>query len=53
MTANKSCILKRRLIAAKKSNKPIPAWKRMLPGNTQLYNTKRRHWRRTKLNYHE
>lgn len=53
MTANKSGLLKRRLIAASKANKPVPAWVRMLPGNKQHYNMKRRHWRRTKLKYHE
>lgn len=53
MTANKGALLKRRLIAAKKSNRPVPTWKRLLPGNTQHYNAKRRHWRRTKMKCHE
>ncbi|KAI5186842.1 large subunit ribosomal protein L39e [Nematocida homosporus] len=53
MTANKGGLLKRRLIRANRSNKPVPAWKRVLPGNTQHYNAKRRHYRRTKLKYHE
>ncbi|OAG31428.1 large subunit ribosomal protein L39e [Nematocida displodere] len=53
MTANKGGLLKRRLIRANRSNKAVPTSKRLIPGNTQHYNAKRRHWRRTKLKYHE
>ncbi|XP_022370581.1 60S ribosomal protein L39-like [Enhydra lutris kenyoni] len=30
-------------------NRPIPQWFRMKTGNKIRYNSKRRHWRRTKL----
>jgi len=53
MTANKGELLKRRLIRACRKNKPIPTWKRMLPETEQQYNKIRRHWRKTKLKYHE
>ncbi|EIJ87634.1 large subunit ribosomal protein L39e [Nematocida parisii] len=53
MTANKGALLKRRLIRANRVNKQVPAWKRLIPGNKQHYNTKRRHFLRTKLKYHE
>lgn len=53
MTANKGALLKRRLIKANRVNKPVPAWKRLIPGNKQHYNAKRRHFLRTKLKYHE
>ncbi|KAI5173216.1 large subunit ribosomal protein L39e [Nematocida sp. LUAm3] len=53
MTGNKGELLKRRLIRANKSNKAIPAWKRLIPGQKQHYNAKKRHFRRTKLKYHE
>eukprot|EP00997_Jenningsia_sp_PLL12_P000421 NODE_10629_length_329_cov_20.982143_g9717_i0.p3 GENE.NODE_10629_length_329_cov_20.982143_g9717_i0~~NODE_10629_length_329_cov_20.982143_g9717_i0.p3 ORF type:complete len:52 (-),score=20.30 NODE_10629_length_329_cov_20.982143_g9717_i0:91-246(-) len=43
--------LKMKLKYAKKmnQNRQLPYWKRMMTDNTQRYNAKRRHWRRTKL----
>eukprot|EP01010_Urceolus_cornutus_P002589 NODE_3326_length_383_cov_278.949102_g2664_i0.p1 GENE.NODE_3326_length_383_cov_278.949102_g2664_i0~~NODE_3326_length_383_cov_278.949102_g2664_i0.p1 ORF type:complete len:50 (+),score=4.31 NODE_3326_length_383_cov_278.949102_g2664_i0:48-197(+) len=32
-----------------RSNRPIPYWVRLQYKSKQRYNTKRRHWRRTKL----
>ncbi|EFB25950.1 hypothetical protein PANDA_021515, partial [Ailuropoda melanoleuca] len=32
-----------------KQNRPIPQWIWMKTGNKIRYNSKRRHWRRTKL----
>lgn len=32
-------------------NKPVPYWIRLRTGNRIRWNEKRRHWRRTKLNY--
>ena len=36
-------------ILAKKQNRNIPQWFRMKTNNTIRYNSKRRHWRRTKI----
>nr|XP_051690646.1 60S ribosomal protein L39-like [Oryctolagus cuniculus] len=50
MSSPKSFRIKRFL--AKKTNKktrPIPQWIWMKTGNKIRYNSKRRHWRRTKL----
>ena len=33
----------------KKQNRNIPQWFRMKTNNTIRYNSKRRHWRRTKI----
>lgn len=32
-----------------KQNVPLPQWVRLKTDNTVRYNSKRRHWRRTKL----
>ncbi|CAM0136379.1 unnamed protein product [Umbelopsis sp. WA50703] len=48
--SNKSFKTKRILGKAQKQNRPIPQWIRMRTGNTINWNSKRRHWRRTKLN---
>ncbi|XP_038187300.2 60S ribosomal protein L39-like [Arvicola amphibius] len=34
---------------AKRANHPVPQWIRMKTGNKIRFNSKRRHWRRTKL----
>uniref|UniRef100_A0A8C0DKS5 Large ribosomal subunit protein eL39 n=1 Tax=Balaenoptera musculus TaxID=9771 RepID=A0A8C0DKS5_BALMU len=41
--------IKRFLAKKQKQNRPIPQWIRMKTGNKIRYNSKRRHWRRTKL----
>ncbi|XP_057556230.1 60S ribosomal protein L39-like [Hippopotamus amphibius kiboko] len=41
--------IKRFLAKKRKQNRPIPQWIRMETGNKIRYNSKRRHWRRTKL----
>ncbi|XP_065492960.1 large ribosomal subunit protein eL39-like [Caloenas nicobarica] len=41
--------LTRFLAKKQKQNRPIPQWIRMKTGNKIRYNSKRRHWRRTKL----
>ncbi|CAK82400.1 unnamed protein product (macronuclear) [Paramecium tetraurelia] len=48
--AHKSLRMKKRLIKANKQNRPLPNWFRYRTDNTIRYNSKRRHWRRTKLN---
>ncbi|CAD8118420.1 unnamed protein product [Paramecium sonneborni] len=50
MGAHKSLRMKKRLIKANKQNRPLPNWFRYRTDNTIRYNSKRRHWRRTKLN---
>ncbi|XP_011385191.1 60S ribosomal protein L39-like, partial [Pteropus vampyrus] len=37
------------LAKKQKQNRPIPQWIQMKTGNKIRYNSKRRHWRRTKL----
>ncbi|KAL8568176.1 60S ribosomal protein L39 [Nucella lapillus] len=49
MGAHKSLRIKIKLARKIKQNRPIPQWVRMKTGNTIRYNSKRRHWRRTKL----
>ncbi|ELU13653.1 hypothetical protein CAPTEDRAFT_169125 [Capitella teleta] len=59
MAAHKSFRIKKKLAKKQKQNRPIPQWVRMQTGNTirqvqifcgqDLYNAKRRHWKRTKL----
>jgi large subunit ribosomal protein L39e len=49
MSALKTTRVKRILAKKGKQNRPIPQWIRMKAGNTIRYNSKRRHWRRTKL----
>uniref|UniRef100_A0A0N5AIK5 Large ribosomal subunit protein eL39 n=1 Tax=Syphacia muris TaxID=451379 RepID=A0A0N5AIK5_9BILA len=49
MAAHKTFIIKRKLAKKNKQNRPMPQWAKMLTGNKIRYNSKRRHWRRTKL----
>ncbi|CAI4225430.1 unnamed protein product [Auanema sp. JU1783] len=49
MAALKKFFIKRKLAKKQKQNRPMPQWVRMKTGNTIKYNSKRRHWRRTKL----
>ena len=49
MSAHKTVRIKRKLARKLKQNRPVPQWVRMKTGSTIRYNTKRRHWRRTKL----
>ncbi|XP_046394454.1 60S ribosomal protein L39 [Ischnura elegans] len=49
MSAHKTFKIKQKLAKKLKQNRPIPQWIRMRTGNTIRYNSKRRHWRRTKL----
>ncbi|KJE90341.1 60S ribosomal protein [Capsaspora owczarzaki ATCC 30864] len=51
MPSQKSFIIKRKLGKKIKQNRPIPNWFRLRTDNTIRYNAKRRHWRRTKLNF--
>lgn len=49
MPANKTMKVKKTLAKKLKQNRPIPQWIRMRTGNKIRYNSKRRHWRRTKI----
>ncbi|KAF3986740.1 hypothetical protein FT663_04314 [Candidozyma haemuli var. vulneris] len=49
--ANKSFHIKQKLGKASKQNRPLPQWLRLKTNNTIRYNAKRRHWRRSKLNF--
>uniref|UniRef100_A0A8C0TEX8 Ribosomal protein L39 n=6 Tax=Laurasiatheria TaxID=314145 RepID=A0A8C0TEX8_CANLF len=49
MSSHKTFRIKRFLAKKQKQNCPIPQWIRMKTGNKIRYNSKRRHWRRTKL----
>eukprot|EP00567_Pseudictyota_dubia_P006021 CAMPEP_0197453592 /NCGR_PEP_ID=MMETSP1175-20131217/35362_1 /TAXON_ID=1003142 /ORGANISM="Triceratium dubium, Strain CCMP147" /LENGTH=51 /DNA_ID=CAMNT_0042986931 /DNA_START=34 /DNA_END=189 /DNA_ORIENTATION=+ len=49
MPSHKSTRTKTTLAKKAKQNRPIPPWIRMRTDNTIRYNSKRRHWRRTKL----
>ncbi|KAK6473692.1 60S ribosomal protein L39 [Huso huso] len=49
MSSHKTFKIKRFLAKKQKQNRPIPQWIRMKTGNKIRYNSKRRHWRRTKL----
>ncbi|XP_072804755.1 large ribosomal subunit protein eL39-like [Vicugna pacos] len=48
MSSHKTFRIKRFLAKKQKQNRPIPQWIRMKTGNKIRYNSKRRHWRRTK-----
>ncbi|KAM9248184.1 large ribosomal subunit protein eL39-like [Dugong dugon] len=37
------------LVRKQKQNRPIPQWIRIVTGHKIGYNSKRRHWRKTKL----
>ncbi len=47
--SHKSLLIKKKLGKAIKQNRPLPQWIRLRTDNTIRYNSKRRHWRRTKL----
>uniref|UniRef100_A0A2R9A1G6 Ribosomal protein L39 n=1 Tax=Pan paniscus TaxID=9597 RepID=A0A2R9A1G6_PANPA len=49
MSSHKTFRSKRFLAKKIKQNRPIPPWIRMKTGNKIRHNSKRRHWRRTKL----
>ncbi|XP_016068739.1 PREDICTED: 60S ribosomal protein L39-like [Miniopterus natalensis] len=49
MTSHKTFMIKRFLAKKQKQNWPTPQWIWMKTGNKIKYNSKRRHWRRTKL----
>nr|XP_035144830.1 60S ribosomal protein L39-like [Callithrix jacchus] len=51
MSSHKTFRIKRFLSKKQKQNHPIPQCIRMTTGNKIRYNSKRRHWRRTKLVY--
>ncbi|KAK9383189.1 60S ribosomal protein eL39 [Kockiozyma suomiensis] len=50
MPSNKSFRTKVKLAKAHNQNGRVPQWFRLKTNNTIRYNTKRRQWRRTKLN---
>ncbi|XP_053445289.1 uncharacterized protein LOC128584268 [Nycticebus coucang] len=47
--SHKTFRIKQFLAKKQKQNHPIPQWIRMKTGNKIRYNSKRRHWSRTKL----
>uniref|UniRef100_A0A2I3SRM7 60S ribosomal protein L39 n=1 Tax=Pan troglodytes TaxID=9598 RepID=A0A2I3SRM7_PANTR len=49
MSSHKTFRIKHFLAKKQKQNRPIPQWIRKKTGNKIRYNSKRRHWRRTKL----
>ncbi|XP_037863993.2 large ribosomal subunit protein eL39-like [Chlorocebus sabaeus] len=49
MSSHKTFRIKQFLAKKQKQNHPIPQWIWMKTGNKIRYNSKRRHWRRTKL----
>uniref|UniRef100_A0A2K5BZV2 Ribosomal protein L39 n=1 Tax=Aotus nancymaae TaxID=37293 RepID=A0A2K5BZV2_AOTNA len=49
MSSHKTFRIKRLLTKKQKQNGPIPQWIQMKTGNKIRRNSKRRHWRRTKL----
>lgn len=50
MSAIKTFEKKMRLAKKMKQNRPMPNWARLTKGKKAAYgNTKRRHWRKTKL----
>ncbi|XP_058919085.1 large ribosomal subunit protein eL39-like [Kogia breviceps] len=49
MSSHNTFRTKQFLAKKQKQNCPIPPWIQMKTGNTIRYNSKRRHWRRTKL----
>ncbi|XP_074257442.1 large ribosomal subunit protein eL39-like [Saimiri boliviensis] len=53
MSSHKTFRIKRFLAKKQKQNHPIPQWIRMKTGNKIRYNSKRRHWRRTRLGLSE
>ncbi|ODV90384.1 hypothetical protein CANCADRAFT_106055 [Tortispora caseinolytica NRRL Y-17796] len=51
MPSLKTFRIKQKLAKKQKQNRPIPHWFRLKTNTTIRYNAKRRHWRRTKLNF--
>ncbi|XP_060030134.1 large ribosomal subunit protein eL39-like [Erinaceus europaeus] len=49
MSSHKTFRIERFLAKKQKQNRPVPQWIWMKTGNKIRYNSKRRHWRRTKL----
>ncbi|KAF4124150.1 large subunit ribosomal protein L39e [Geosmithia morbida] len=58
MPSHKTFRTKQKLAKAQKQNRPVPQWIRLRTGNTirsvpfpflQIYNAKRRHWRKTRI----
>uniref|UniRef100_A0A8C8UKN2 Large ribosomal subunit protein eL39 n=1 Tax=Peromyscus maniculatus bairdii TaxID=230844 RepID=A0A8C8UKN2_PERMB len=49
MSSHKTFRIKQFLASKQKQNRPIPQCIQMKTGNKIRYNSKRRHWRRTKL----
>ncbi|XP_069895128.1 large ribosomal subunit protein eL39-like [Dipodomys merriami] len=49
MSTHKTFRIKQFLAKKLKQNRSIPQWTRMKTGNKIKYNSKRKHWRRTKL----
>ena len=47
----KPLAVKKKYAKKMNQNKPVPYWIRLRTGNRIKWNEKRRHWRRTKLNY--
>nr|XP_054541354.1 60S ribosomal protein L39-like [Pan troglodytes] len=48
-SSHKTFRIKRFMAKKQKQNRSIPQWIQMKTGNKIRYNSKRRHWRRTKL----
>ncbi|XP_041589073.1 60S ribosomal protein L39-like [Vulpes lagopus] len=49
MSSHKTFRIKQFMAKKQKQNRPIPQQIQMKTGNEFRYNSKRRHWRRTKL----
>uniref|UniRef100_A0A8D2FQB7 Large ribosomal subunit protein eL39 n=1 Tax=Theropithecus gelada TaxID=9565 RepID=A0A8D2FQB7_THEGE len=49
MSSHETFRIKQFLAKKQKQNRPIPQWIQMKTGNKVRYDSKRRHWRRTKL----
>lgn len=51
MPSHKALKIKVKLARKSKQNRPVPYWFRLKTDSKIRYNAKRRHWRRTKLNF--
>lgn len=49
--SHKALKIKLKLARKSKQNRPVPYWFRLKTDSKIRYNAKRRHWRRTKLNF--
>lgn len=49
--SHKALKIKVKLARKAKQNRPVPYWFRLKTDSKIRYNAKRRHWRRTKLNF--